>query len=135
MASFQLNTKYFFNKWRQNSMNYLARELHISRTGLRISTNFQKAHGQCGGFLNTTFKEKSLKLYRLKLLMPTGKKARIDLTVFRWIMKQFKDWNKLTIRFKYLIKGQKYWPWSYSYYSLAFCWRTSSFFSLRGFLY
>lgn len=71
-------------------MNYLASEHHIFRTGLRISTNFQKAHGQCGGFLNTTFKEKSSKLYRLKLLMPTGKKAKIDLSVFRLIEKQLK---------------------------------------------
>lgn len=42
-------------------MSYLVREHLTSLIGSKTLTNFQTAHGQCGGFLNTTFKENNLK--------------------------------------------------------------------------
>ena len=55
-------------------MKCLVREHHISQTGWRLLTDSPTVHGQYGGFLNMTSRDKKLRLSKHSLQMLIARK-------------------------------------------------------------
>lgn len=56
-------------------MHFWEKILHTFLSGKMQLINSLKAHGQCGGFHNMTFRDKKCKVYKLVRLMPIVQKV------------------------------------------------------------